>query len=145
TSLWAILMLASLNYGPASYRFPHRFSKDIDSPVLAIELATEKSDVDAIRQSQTNDPNKIRSAEQALCYNTVLDLVFIAIYTSYLFSLARLFGCGGKWALAAIIGIAIFDYIEDAFIFMTLSNASPVSVFPSLIKWGLFAVALGLI
>jgi hypothetical protein len=145
TTLWVVLMLGLLSAGPAAYTLPHRFPHDIDSPVLALELASEKSDIDAVLQKNTSDPANTRDAKRALHLDTVLDLVFIAIYTTYLILLARLFGCGGKWVLAAIIGAAIFDYIEDVCIFLTIAGTGPPPFVPSLIKWGLLAVGLALI
>ncbi len=144
-TLWAIFMLVLLSRGGNAYTFPHRFSHDIDSPVLAIELASERSDVDAALKRSDNDPAKIRAAERALHFNTVLDLVFIPLYTIYLVFLARLLGCSGKWVVAAIVGAGIFDYIEDACIFLTLSGAGPVPFVPSLIKWGLLALSFAII
>jgi len=53
TTLWATLMLGLLGGGSASYTFPHRFPHDVDSPVLAIELAHEKSEADAVLHGRT--------------------------------------------------------------------------------------------
>jgi hypothetical protein len=140
TTLWATLMFGLLSSGSASYTFPHRFPHDIDSPVLALELAREKSEVDAVLHRNDSAEAHAR-AKRALRLHTVLDLVFIPLYVTYLVLLAQL--CGGvrQWVLIAIIGAAIFDYLEDVLIFSTLNGAGPLEFIPSLVKWGLLAVA----
>jgi hypothetical protein len=141
-TLWSIIMLGMLSGGTFQYPFPHRFAGDIDSPVLAIELARERSEADAVLHR--NDPNRAnaQAATRALRLNTVLDLVFIPLYALYLILLARLSGNARLWVLAAIIGAGIFDYVEDILIFSTMAGNPPIQFIPSLVKWALLAVAL---
>src|SRR5215467_1865290 len=76
TAIWAILMGTLLT---SAYTFPHRFPHEIDSPVLALELASNPSEVNAVLQRNTNDAKKIATAARALLVNTKLDLVFILL------------------------------------------------------------------
>ena len=145
TSLWALVMITLGSYGPAPYTFAHRFAHDIDSPVLALELAHDRSDVDAVLQQESENAADRHAAIRALRLNTVLDLGFIPLYTVYLLALARLAGGRGRPIAALFVGAAVFDYIENLFIFRTLAGGGPLPFVPSLIKWGLLAIGLAVI
>ena len=138
TAIWAILMGTLLT---SAYTFPHRFPHEIDSPVLALELASNPSEVNAVLQRNTNDAKKIATAARALLVNTKLDLVFILLYAAYLLLLGLLFEAPRKWLLVTVFGAALFDYIEDAFMFLNLGSTGPPPFVSSLIKWGLLGAS----
>ena len=134
TVCWALLL-----YGMLSYPLPHDFHHHIDSPVLAIELASDQSEVDAVLQKNS-------AAIATLHLNTMLDLVFIPLYTVYLVLAGRLFGVrlGLILPLAIVAGIA--DYLEDYFIFQSLNLVTPPHQFvPSLIKWITIGIAIAVV
>jgi hypothetical protein len=141
TMSWVVLMLLLFDH---EYKGPPRFTPELDlsSPILALELARVPKDVDAVlqRTSVPQDPNHVERAIHALWLNTVLDLGFIPLYCAYLLSLARLFGGRRTGLVAAILGAAFFDYVEDVFIFQALAGHAPHQFLPSLIKWALLGV-----
>ena len=47
---WGLWMSVAFTVGPFPYEFPHRFHRQIDSPVLALELARDAADVAAVTQ-----------------------------------------------------------------------------------------------
>ncbi len=133
---------------PAPYSFEHRFHHDIDSPVLALELAHNPSDIGAVVQNGgagNPDPDKSNKAIRALFLNTVLDCFFIPLYAGYLI----LFGLTyhpEHFARNVLIGLAImtaiFDYAENILMFSALAARTPPVYVPSLIKWSLLALVL---
>jgi hypothetical protein len=129
TVCWALLMYKLLSY-PLSNNFHHH----IDSPILAIELASDQSEVEAVLQKNS-------AAIATLRLNTKLDLVFIPLYAGYWFLAGRLFGVRLAVILPLAIVMGLADYLEDYFIFQSLNLVTPPHQFvPSLIKW----IALGI-
>ena len=129
TVCWALLMFKMLAY-PLSSNFHHH----IDSPILAIELASKQSEVDRVLQDNSG-------AIATLRLNTKLDLVFIPLYAGYLFLAGRLFGVRLAVILTLAIVAGLADCLEDYFIFQSLNLVAPPHQFvPSLIKW----IALGI-
>ena len=135
TVLWSVLMMTML-----AYPFEHRFNHDVDSPILALELAHDKSDIDAVLQTKRENR---AIAVNTIWWNTILDLVFIPLYVGYLLRLGRLFpdvvGLGRLVPMLAA-GAGLFDYVEDWLIFMALRGGYPPVYLPSLAKWGLLAL-----
>lgn len=145
--VWSLLMSAALTTR-APYWFEHRFNHGIDSPVLALELARNQQDIDVVLQKsdKTNpDPQKTEKAQNALFWNTVLDCIFIPLYTGYivLFGLAY-----HPQALRRILLIllaaatALADYTENARMFLALAGHAQSVYIPSLIKWSLLGLVL---
>ena len=148
TVLWSVLMLATLTtFVP--YPYEHHFHQDVNSPILAIELAYANSahhpDVDQVLKGLPQGQGSYARAVRAVGANTILDLVFIVIYVWYFLVLTRSTS-GNSRFLKAVATMAIlaglFDYVEDGFIFAVLSGVYMPVVIPSLIKWSLFAVTL---
>ena len=133
---------------PAPYSFEHRFHHDIDSPVLALELARDPSDIDAVLQrgdASNPDPEKSNKAIRALFLNTVLDCFFIPLYAGYLILFGFTYHPEG-FARGVLIGVAImtgiFDYVENILMFGVLAGRAVPVYIPSLIKWALLALVL---
>jgi len=126
---WVLLMYKLLSYPP-----PQHFHHHIETPVLAIELVSNPSEVESVLRNNSD-------IIATLHLNTTLDLVFIPLYAGYVFLAGRLFGA----RLAVILPLAILagtaDYIEDYFIFQSLHLAPPRQLVPSLIKWTALSVA----
>lgn len=140
--LWSVLMITLFNLGPVSYPFPHRFAYEIDSPILALELARSPRDIDAVLQ---NNNAGSAQAHRALFWNTVLDCVFIPLYSGYLI----LFGLSyqprpifRKVLTAYVIAVAVFDYLENTLMFLAVRGSSPPVFIPSTIKWLLLGLVL---
>ncbi len=133
TVCWALLMLCKLSYPP-----PHVFHHHIDSPVLAIELASNVSEADAVLKKNS-------TAIETLHLNTTLDLVFIPLYAAYLVLAGRLFGARLAVVLPLTIVAAIADYFEDYFIYQSLKFAPPQQFVPSIIKWATLGIVFAVI
>jgi hypothetical protein len=134
-----LIVWATLMGGWTRYTFPHRFARDIDSPVLALELARDRTELGLATQGQKPE------AVDALTRNTRFDLILIPLYAIFLLLLASLFGVNG-WVAAALILVAVAgDYVEDVLMFRSLNGLSPGQFAPSVVKWSLLAVVIGLI
>ena len=131
---WAALMISVLN----RYPFPHVFPQDVDSPVLALEMSRNASDIDAVLHR--SEPDNAPRAAYIMWLGNVLDLVFIPICGFFLWSLARLFTAHTRLLTSLIAGAALFDYVEDWQIFRALNGLSPAIYVSSLIKWGLLGL-----
>jgi hypothetical protein len=149
TILWAMLILGS----ERGYPFQQTFHHDIGSPVLALELSRGSGDIEAVLHRK--DPGAATTAEARKASQTnvdkareiqwranLLDLVFIPIYTFFLWAVARLFSHRIFLLTMAIVAVGIFDYWEDWRIFQALSGENPAIYVPSLFKWGLMALVL---
>jgi hypothetical protein len=142
------------------YHFPHNFHDDIDSPVLAIELAPDAKALEAVLGTDkpvSADPaTNPGIAVVALRANTFEDFFFILLYASFLWQFAALFAISAdgtdKSHRRTIAGlaflIAMLDCAENVGILRAL-NVPRLSDFtaqaicwPSRCKWGLFAIAL---
>ncbi|MGA7236693.1 MAG: hypothetical protein WBY44_13490 [Bryobacteraceae bacterium] len=135
TIAWALLM-STLN----RYPFPHIFSYDINSPVLALEFSHDAYDIDAVLHR--SEPDKAPVAIHIMWLENALDLIFIPIYGFFLWSLARVFTDRTRLLTSLIVGTTLFDYLEDWQIFRALAGASP-PIYPfSLVKWVLLGLAL---
>jgi len=130
TALWGLLMMLT-------FACPERgFHRGIQSPVLAIELVNGQADLVGVL---------VKCPAEKLRQNVTLDLIFVPLYTSYMALLALLFGTRLGVILPLTTAAGIADYVENYFIFDSLSGASPHQLLPSLIKWGLLAMALAVI
>lgn len=150
TICWAFLMFISLR----AYNFEHDFHDEIDSPVLAVELAPSAQDLQAVLQTST-PPNE-QCAKKVLRINNRLDLVFIPLYASFLWFFADLMSMQNMAAsrylriacLISVVGAVVFDYLEDWGISRTLNSTqltdslARATRVPSLVKWGFIGSAL---
>lgn len=140
------------------YPFEHNFHDKIASPVLALELSTDTSDLNEVLHTETpgqaNPDTDAGKAVARLRTNTHQDFFFIPLYTSFLWAFAVLFAAGThrrrhRIAIAGlVILVAAFDCAENVGILRAL-GASSISdsiaqaiCWPSRCKWGLFAVVL---
>jgi hypothetical protein len=135
TIVWALILMWKLS----PYPFPHIFPYNINSPVLALELSHNASDIKAVlHRTEPQAP----LAAHVMWVGNLLDLVFIPIYAFFLWSVARVFANRLRLLTAVILGTALFDYLEDWQIFRALDGANPAIYIPSLVKWGLLGLAL---
>jgi len=142
TSVLALVMFAELQ----RYPYPPPFHHEIQSPVLAVELAGDKESLKAILRTYqpvqaANGPTyQIGSGQDAfdrlmtweavssLKANTVEDLAFIPLYALFVWCFALLMTASadrGGLLLARAVGTliliaAVLDYLEDYGIFSTL-------------------------
>ena len=133
---WAVLMIKLFSYPPHP-----RFHHNIDSPVVAIELAsTPKEAQDVLRNA---------SEISAIHLNTALDLIFIPLYAGYLLIAALFFGAKTRKAKVAVLllvaAVAAADYAEDYYMFQNLHASTPHQFIPSLVKWIAFAIMLAIV
>jgi len=151
TIIWTLLTMLVL--GP--YKFEHNFQDQIDSPVLALELASNASDLRTVLRSE--NPMETEFARQLLRTNNRLDLILIPLYTGFLWSFVTMLGTTATTSMlrracyACIFGTGVFDYVEDVGISRALDRvqltdqmARAISL-PSVLKWGLLGAALFLI
>jgi hypothetical protein len=136
TIAWALLM----GWAENQYPFPHIFPHDIGRPVLALELSSDGPEIDAVLHRSEKD--KTARAVETMRVVNVLDLVFIPIYSFFLWSVARVFKPHTRLLNLLIAGVVLFDYAEDWQINEALHGASPAIYLPSLVKWGLLGLAL---
>jgi hypothetical protein len=135
TIAWALVM----GWAENRYPFPHVFHHDISRPVLALELSTDGPEIDTVLHRAEKDKT---SAVDTMRLVNILDLVFIPIYSFFLWSVARVFTSHTRLLTLIIAGVALFDYAEDWQINQALQGASPAICVPSLVKWGLLGLAL---
>ncbi|HYM78463.1 MAG TPA: hypothetical protein VE377_20995 [Candidatus Dormibacteraeota bacterium] len=169
-SILGFWMLLDVSFR-ATTKFPceHDFHHGIDSPVLAVELASKKEELEsAIRPACSEQVNLAKRAEQdallarlqsqadrSLRRNTIADCFFIPLYTSFLWSFGTLFairGNGSRMALRHLLSVvlivtAVADYFENCGIFRALrlnpSNAVAQQISgPSRFKWTALGIAL---
>ncbi len=145
--LWSLGMTATFTVW-VPYWFQHRFDHQIDSPVLALELARNQADIDAVLQrSDPNnpDPQKTRKAQKALYWNTVLDCVFIPLYSGYMLLFGFAYHPRGFHRRALVVltaATALADYAENACMFLALAGRVHSVYIPSLLKWSLLGLVL---
>jgi hypothetical protein len=135
TIAWALLM----GWAGNQYPFPHIFHHDIGAPVLALELSSDGPEIDTVLHRSEKD--KTARAVDSMRLVNELDLVFIPIYSFFLWSVARVFKPQTRLFTFLIAGVALFDYVEDWRINQALDGASPAIYLPSLVKWGLLGLA----
>lgn len=151
-ALLTVVLALTISRYKQLYPYPHIFSYDIDSPILALELSGPCSDarkmeaacgVDMVFHRNDKDKSKVSCAIYAMRMANRWDLLLIPVYTFFLWASARLFTRTRTRALACVVGAAaLFDYLEDWQIFRALGGADPAVYIPSLAKWGLLATAL---
>jgi hypothetical protein len=146
----SILMLVLLR----PYTFECNFKDEVGSPVLELELGGKAASAEKVLQYGNAENEKC--ARAVLKTNNYLDLLFIPLYTTFLWLFLDLQAgrVGGLGNLVRVAGFgsvavaAVFDYLEDCGIFRLL-NASPptdglaatTSLF-SAVKWGAISCAL---
>lgn len=159
TALMGIIMLAGMVRYPDKGKF---HDNEISSPVLAMELARNRTDLEEVLQTQHPHQAAIKDSDSlnayravsALYANTIEDCGFIPLYSLFLLPMILLFtgtSAKNKIRVAAriLIGaVAVLDYAENYGIFKTL-HASIVTDelahairYPSLGKWALLGVTL---
>lgn len=173
TAILAIMMSSLIAWmGRDLKRYPceHAFHHQIDSPVLAIELASTRAEVETVLAPACASYFEIYSDEaqraaayiearrvthSALLRDTIADCFFIPLYTLFIWSFGSLFAVDNPKpriflprALAiATIATAISDYAENIGIFRSLA-LGPSDIlaqwtsWPSRFKWTMFAVSL---
>lgn len=162
-SVWALVMITVMTQDwLAPYPRPARFNHDVDGPILAIELAHGKADVERVvppenyeampdecRQANLGDqgcePALRRLSRRAIFVNTVLDLVFIPLYVWYLVIFARTLAGNSALAKAASVSAILAgaaDLVEDALIFSALQTGTTSVYIPSLVKWTTLGIAV---
>src|SRR3989442_7411191 len=142
------------------YPFEHNFHDDIDSPVLAIELATDAKALETILGTENpagaNPKTNPGIAVACLRTNTFEDFFFIPLYTSFLCAFAALFAIradgsrmADRWTIACLaILVALFDCTENVGILRALDathlsdSAAQAICWPSRCKWSLLGLAL---
>jgi hypothetical protein len=133
--VWGVLLQGALR----SYPFSHAFHHDVNSPGLALQISRGAEDIDAVLHR--SDAASVK-AVASLGWNNGLDLIFIPIYTVFLWSLARVFTSRTRLLTVFLAGTALFDYLEDWRIFQALGGENPAIYLPSLAKWGLVGIVL---
>jgi hypothetical protein len=143
------------------YPCEHAFHHGIDSPVLAVELASNGSDLrTAISPPCLDRPNLPRTDAQAqarstLRRDTYADCFFIPLYASFVWILGGLFAVRADGSCmkirhllaGVVIATSVADYLEDRAIFRALSLDSSDWVaqqicWPSRFKWAMLGIAL---
>lgn len=152
------------------YPCEHAFHHQIDSPVLAIELASTRAEVETVLVPRCASYDEIysqeaqkaaayvearKAAHSALLRDTIADCFFIPLYTLFIWSFGSLFAVDNpkpriflrRTLALATIATAILDYIENIGIFRSLA-LGPSDIlaewtsWPSRFKWAMFAVSL---
>ena len=150
-----------MSFDLQGYPCEHAFHHGIDSPVLAVELASNADEVKTvISPACVNRPDLSpavaqEQARSVLFRHTVADCFFIPLYTLFIWSFGSLFAIradGSRMSLRHLLaGImivtAVADYIENISIFRSLgvgpSDAiAQLTCWPSRSKWILLGVAL---
>jgi hypothetical protein len=132
--VWGIFMSKQ-----SPYNFPHQFHHTIDSPILAMELARDSADVSAV--TQRDNP----AAKHSIKVNTILDCVFIPLYVGYLLFFALAYAPRSRLLAPLMVGVGVFDYLENTGMFISLAGGAPRQYYPSAIKWTLLGLAVILI
>lgn len=160
TILMALIMLA----GMVGYPAREKFHDNIQSPVLALELARNKDDLQQVFQTADpkDAPGEVNGADALNAYravsalkgDTIEDCGFIPLYSSFLFAIIVLFSSDSvKKRLRIgpgllIVAVAALDYAENLGIFRAIAapavtdHLAHAIRYPSLAKWALLGVAL---
>jgi hypothetical protein len=143
--------------GLKNYSFDHDFHHGINSPILAVELASNSSELATVlNPGQSPDEETAHArAREVVRTNTREDCFFILLYTSFLWLFGMLFafrsdGFPTKLRVftVVIIATALCDYAENVGIFLAinapqLSDSLALNIcWPSRCKWSLFGIAL---
>jgi hypothetical protein len=151
--LLAVLNLATIAIlmGRPYFSNASRPVRGISNPVLAMEVARKVSEVDAIL-SEAPSPDR-----EAMRIKQYADFGFICAYTALYVVMSLLLKREGRVLaiLAAVLGVlaAIFDVIENLGILRIvntdLAHTTQAMIdavrYPSLTKWTLASIALGLL
>jgi hypothetical protein len=153
-SVLGLWMDHDVKHYPCKAEFHHH----IPSPVLAIELASNREEVKlalepgcgATPQEQVN-----HQAHEALLRNTVADLFFIPLYSLFIWSFGYCVGddkpkLGNffqRALMTTVISTAIADYAEDIGVLRSLCLGASNTIarwtsWPSRIKWAMLALSL---
>ena len=150
----AVLCLAAIALisAPPSFSSASRPVRGITNPVLAMEVVRDVSEVDAVISDSPSPDREVMRLKQ------YADFAFIAFYAALFVGVAMLLGRDGSKAIAwsaGIVGViaAVFDVAENLGILrildVNLSHTTPAMIdairYPSLLKWALASVAMGLL
>src|SRR5215469_9008042 len=152
--LW---MSIDLNRYPCEHDFHHQ----IDSPVLAIELASTREEVEKVlnpvcaTHPDLSGPKAQQRAHSALLRDTIADCFFIPLYTLFIWSFGSLFAVDKAKPLLtlrraltlATIATATAAYVENTGIFRLLhlgpsDMLAQFTSWPSRLKWTMLAFSL---
>jgi hypothetical protein len=155
-ALMATLALV-MAIGLRDYSFDHDFYRGINSPILAVELASNSSELASVL-SPRNVSDEVAAQAQArdvVRTNTYEDCLFIVLYTSFLWCFGTLFAFRGDGIPAnlrifkvVLVATALCDYAENFGIFRAiraaqLSDSLALNTcWPSRCKWSLLGIAL---
>jgi hypothetical protein len=159
TGVVAALMAALgavMSVGLGNYTFDHAFHHDIDSPILAVELASTSSELGKVLDPPaTDEPKAKEQARAVLRTNTYEDCALILLYTSFLWSFGTLFAVRGEGSRThlrvlafVIIATGVSDYTENMGIFRALGarqltdSLAQHICWPSRCKWSLLGITL---
>jgi hypothetical protein len=169
SALLMVLLGLWMGLGLREYPCEHAFFNGIDSPVLAVELASNARELRTVtlpaclaQINNVTDTDKgstlarLQSeARSALWRNTAQDCFFIPLYTSFLVAFGFLFADRKDTAnkilrfglLFLMILTALMDYLENRGIFLDLRLGPSDSVaqqtsLPSRCKWALLGTGL---
>jgi len=147
----ANLAFIALLLGRPHFSNASRPVRGISNPVLAMEVARNVSEVDAILSDSPSPDREVMRIKQ------YADFGFIGAYAALYVLMSLLLIREGRIIAisAAVLGVAaaIFDVIENLGILrivnIDLSHTTQIMIdtirYPSLIKWALVSLALGLL
>ncbi len=151
-------MLWNLAYRQATkYPCEHAFHDGIDSPILALELASNAGELKSVINPECAEPLQ-HQAQRAIQRDTDADCFLIPLYTLFIWSFGRLFAVredGARQGIRHLLGgimilTAGADYTENFGIFRALKTqpsdwvAKQIS-WPSRTKWVLLGIGLLLV
>jgi hypothetical protein len=143
--------------GLRNYSFEHDFYDGINSPILAVELASNSYDLASVLSPRnvSDEPAAQAQAREVVRINTYEDCLFIVLYTSFLWCFGTLFAFRSPGIPAnlrsfriVLVATALCDYAENFGIFRAVSAAQLSdslalrTCWPSRWKWSLLGIAL---
>jgi hypothetical protein len=160
-TLMAMLGLV-MSIGLRNYPSDHDFHHGINNPILAVELASNSSELASVLNpppppySPYKKPAQVQAqAREVVRTNTYEDCVFILVYTSFLWFFGMLFAfrsdgfpMGLRVFAIVVVATGLCDYAENLSIFRSISAAQLSDslalniCWPSRCKWLLFGIAL---
>jgi hypothetical protein len=157
-TLMAMLGLV-MSIGLRNYPSDHDFHHGINSPILAVELASNSSELASVLNPPPppdKEPAQVQAqAREVVRTNTYEDCVFILLYTSFLWFFGMLFAfrsdgfpIGLRIFTIVIVATGLCDYAENLGIFRAISAAQLSDslalniCWASRCKWSLLGIAL---
>lgn len=157
-TMMAVLGLV-MSIGLRNYPSDHDFHHGINSPILAVELASNSGELASVLNPppppHKETPQVQAQAREVVRNNTYEDCVFILLYTSFLWFFGMLFAfrsdgfpIGLRIFGIVIVATGLCDYAENLGIFRAtsaaqLSDSLALNIcWPSRCKWSLLGIAL---